>query len=257
MVAQAFYASEDHEGPIFATSLLQMARQASLDRQYIEAFRYCFLIFESLYGGGKFKTPQLVDAMMSDIEFESLVSSTIADFTNDPMHRTSKAKSLTATYSTSRLMIEHLVDRRGFYFHGNIKRKDTWRPDEQHHAEELANFCMFLGLAVADAQAAPMFVPHIGKRYFDNAKNVGAIMSFLITFEIKDEHNRIERGSMRIPTPGTIPTNGMAMGVHIKFLEWAQTELHGTSLVSAVANDETTGKELFRSQYLAPIPATT
>ncbi|AUW47183.1 hypothetical protein [Rhizobium leguminosarum] len=257
MVAQAFFATESSDDPSFVTSFLQMAREASMERRYIDAFRYCFLLFESLYGNGKFKKSQLVDEMLSSVEFVVMVSATISDFRTDPLHNGSKTKELVAEYPDAKAMIEHLVERRGFYFHGNIKRRDSRRPDDQKHADELSDFTMYLALAVADSFAAAMFSPEIGKRYFENAKRFGAIMTVLIKFKTKDENDFTRDGSLRMPTPATVATNGLAMVVHLKFLEWAQTELHGTSLVSAVAHDETTGVELFHSHYLSPAPAKT
>lgn len=255
MVSQAFFATESNDDPSFTVSFLQLARQASLERRYIDAFRYCFLLFEALYGEGKFKTPQLVEAMMSHSDFVALVAQTIADFRTDPLHRRSKAKKLAQDNPEPRAMIEYLVARRGFYFHGNVKRRDTWRPDQQQTAEALSDFTMFLALAVADSMAGAMFSPEMGKRYFENAKQFGAIMPILIRYKLRDEHDFVRDQSLRMNTPATVATNDLAMRVHLQFLQWAQTELHGTSLVSLIAIDEATGDELFRSHYLSPAPA--
>ncbi|MFS8050870.1 hypothetical protein [Rhizobium sp. BR 314] len=254
MVAQALFATESEDDPSFVVSFLQMAREASLERRYIDAFRFCFLLFESLYGGGKFKTSQLVDEMLSHADFEAMVTQTIDDFLIDPLHEGSKAKELVANHATAKSMIEYLVDRRGFYFHGNIKRKDSWRPDEQQHAEDLSEFTMFLAMAVADSMAAAMFVPGIGRRYFENAKQFGAIMTATIRYRTRDEHDRFHDDIIDIEAPATVATNDLAIRIHHQFLDWAQTELHDVSLVSAIAKDKATGVELFRAQYLSPVP---
>ncbi len=255
MIAQAFFASESADDPSFVTSFVQLARQASRERRYIDSFRYCFLLFESLYGNGKFKTSQLVDAMMSHREFTDLVTRTIDEFLTDSLHQGSVARGLVGSHRDAKTMIEYLIDRRGHYFHGNIKRTDIWRPDQQEEAEALSEFTMFLALAVADSMAAAMFSPDIGKRYFDNAKRFGAIMTVIIRYKIRDEHDLTHDKTLEMNTPATVASNDLALRVQEQFVRWAQTEIHGANLVSAIAVDKATGTELFRSQYIAPKPA--
>jgi hypothetical protein len=253
-VAQAFMASESTDDPSFVTSFLQLARQASSERRYIDSFRYCFLLFESLYGNGKFKSVQLVDAMMSHREFTDIVMQTINDYMTDTLHQGSVSRALVESRRDSRTMIEYLIDRRGHYFHGNIKRADTWRPDQQEEAEPLSEFTMFLALGVANSMATAMFSPGIGARYFDNAKRFGAIMTILIRYKVRDEHDRVHDMTLEMNTPGKVVTNELALRVQEEFVRWAQTEIHDSNLVSAIAIDKATGTELFHSHYVAPRP---
>ncbi|MBY5441784.1 hypothetical protein [Rhizobium leguminosarum] len=71
----------------------------------------------------------------------------IAEFQTDPLHRNSKVKELIAKYSYARSMVGHPVSSRGFYFHGNLKRSDIWRPDRQQSAEAISEFSMFLAMS--------------------------------------------------------------------------------------------------------------
>lgn len=213
MIAQAFFASESEDDPSFVTSFLQLAREGSLERRYIDSFRYCFLLVESLYGNGKFKTSQLVDAMMSHTEFKDLITRTINDFLTDNLHQGSVARELVESHRDAKTMIEYLIDRRGHYFHGNIKRTDVWRPDQQEEAEDLSEFTMLLALAVADSMAAAMFSPEIGRRYFDNAVQFGAIMTVLIRYRTRDEHDLTHDLTLEMNTPARVATNDLALRV--------------------------------------------
>jgi len=252
MFAQALYAGESSDDPSFASTLAQMARDAYDSKLYIEAFRYGFLLFEGLYGNGKFKKEQLVEAMQSHAEFVAAIEQNIHAFRADHLHAKSKAVALVTKYRTAPEIIAHLVDRRGFYFHGNIKRRDMWRPDQQEDAEALADFCVFLAFSVANTFGDAMFTPEVTQKYFVNARKQGAVMTVLVKFRARDELGIVKAGSMRVTVPGTVATNHMAIYIQKKFLEWAETELYRHDLISAVAKVEGTGAELFRSQYLVP-----
>ena len=89
---------------------------------------------------------------------------------------------------------------------------------------------------------------------FENAKKFGAIMTVTIRYRTRDEHDRLHDDVIDIEAPATVATNDLAIRIHHQFLDWAQTELHDVSLVSAVAKDKTTGVELFRAQDLSPVP---
>lgn len=66
-ITRAVLAAElTHGDPDFAAKLTDFARQELLDRRYIDSFRYSFMLFESLYGDGKFKTEALKDALIGN-----------------------------------------------------------------------------------------------------------------------------------------------------------------------------------------------
>ncbi len=252
LVAQAFFAGEGVEDPSFAAHLSRTAREAFAQRQYIDAFRYSFLLFEALYSQGKSRTRDMVEAMAADADFSGLVGAIIADFQNDRMFRQAKARTLVCEYSTARAMITYLIDRRGFYFHGNLKHKNAWRPDHQDDAEALAQFAVHLAAAVANTFSSAMFAPEIGERYLANAKQQGATMAIRVQYRFLDDSALERSAQMDITVPGTVATNAMAVHVGREFLYWAETELHGCVLLGAMARDEKTGQELFRVQFDDP-----
>ncbi|PBB59113.1 MULTISPECIES: hypothetical protein [Mesorhizobium] len=257
MLAQAFFAGESGDDPSFVSHMAGLAREALIAEEYIDAFRYAFLLCEALYGGGKFKTVQLVQAMHSNDQFRAIVEAAMNDFDTEPIHRRSNAKQLIAQHPTALAMIEYLVAQRGFYFHGNLERKDAWHPDHQNKAQELAEIAVGLAGGIAHSFADQMFKPEIASRYFENARKQGAIMTINVEMKFKDEAGFEQNRTMRINTPGTRATNSMAMAVHAQFLEWAQVEMSDKNLISAVAVDAKSGKELFRSHYLSSDGAAT
>lgn len=59
MLTRAIMAAEDSNGPQFEATLASSARASLSERQYIDSFRYSFLLIESIYGGGQFKSAAL------------------------------------------------------------------------------------------------------------------------------------------------------------------------------------------------------
>ncbi|MFA4900778.1 MAG: hypothetical protein WC563_14760, partial [Brevundimonas sp.] len=122
MMAQAFYAVESNDDPSFASHMTRLAREALITQQYIDAFRFGFLLIEALYGNGKFQTRDLMRELVGNADFKSMLDQTILSNTNDPDDNRSAAKPTIVTHSTADALVKHLLDRRGFYFHGNLKR---------------------------------------------------------------------------------------------------------------------------------------
>jgi len=251
MIAQAIFAEETgKDNPSFASTLAQMAKQALIERQFIEAFRYSFLMFEGLYGEGKFKTTQLVEAMSGNKSFVSAIDQTIQELMIDPLHRDDKARRLIAKHQTPIDLIRHMIDRRGFYFHGNTTRHDAWKPDEQVSAEELAALTVLLAFNIAMSLAEAMFTPEIASRYFKNAETMGAIVSIVIQYVLRHEDGTLEPGTFKGNLPGTFPSNKLAVHLHKEFLDYVEHELHPAELVEAVGRDLTSGREVFRARYI-------
>ncbi|WFP75178.1 hypothetical protein [Mesorhizobium sp. WSM4906] len=253
MLAQSFFAGEGGDDPSFVSHMAQLAREALITHKYIDAFRYAFLLCEALYGNGKFKTVQLVQALRENVQFHSIVENTISDFKTNPIHKGSDVQLLIIKYPTAAEMIEHLVAQRGFYFHGNLSRKDAWHPDHQQGAKGIAEVAVY-GLVggIAHSFSDQMFTPEIASRYFKNAQKQGAIMAIKVEIRFRDQAGFDRQHILKLNTPGTRATNSMALDVHAEFLNWAKVELNDSILISAIATDEKTGKELFRSQYLDP-----
>lgn len=256
MLAQAVFAGETQEDPSFVSRMFHLAREALISEQYIDSFRYAFLLIEAVYGAGKFKTPQLIAALLTS-DFRAMVEETLVEHAARRSHDLSET-ALTAAYPTPETLVDYLVERRGFYFHGNLARRESWHPDRQQDAKPLAELSMELGSKVAHAFAGAMFGDAIGSRYFANAEAFGAIMSIDVEFQHMGRDGRRQIGHFRINTPGRLATSTLAIRVHRQFLEWAEVELGEERLISAVAKVAGTNEELFRSEYLpaasAPLP---
>lgn len=249
LLAQAFFAGEGPDDPSFAANLVKKAREALVSRDYIDAFRYSFLLFEALYGGGKFKTPDLVSELTSHADFAVMVETAMASFVSDPIHRKSKVREIASRYPTAHEMIKYLVTKRGFYFHGNLARPDAWHPGRQRDAKELAELTVELAGVVSSSLATAMFTPEVATRYLENAKRQGAIMPVHVKFNFLDDGERRRNGQVIINGPGTTLTNSIALEAHKSFLEWFQMEFPGFKLLSAIAHDKNSGMEIFRSEY--------
>ena len=256
MISQAMFAGDNSsDDPSFASTLSKMAREAISEKLFIEAFRYSFLLFEGLFGGGKFKTNQLVDALHKSGDFTDQIQETLHEMRNDPLYARNKGRQFANRHNDVLSVIKEFVDKRGFYFHGNISKHNSWKPDQQEHAEELACFTVTLATNVAMSFSKAMFVDQIGKKIFDNAKSMGAIMTFQVQYVEIDEDGNQSRRHYNATVPGTIPTSRIAVYLHKKFLEFAETELDGKTLLYAEARDLKTGAQLFHSKYLGGTPA--
>ena len=252
LMAQAFFAVESDEDPSFASHMTRLAREALIAGQDIDAFRYGFLLIEALYGNGKFQTRDLVRELLDNADFRPMIEHTIAAIQHDPVHRGSVAKTTIAQHGTADTLIKHLIDRRGFYFHGNLKRKDAWRPDKASEARPIAEIVVDLAGQIAASFGSAMFEGDINTRYMNNARSHGAIMTIQVQFHFIDDNGLRRTGSMEFEAPGTQATSKLAIKVNGHFLRWAETELSSETLLSARGVVKETGVEVFRTEFLKP-----
>jgi hypothetical protein len=63
-LTRAIMAAEKGSGPSFEATLVGAARKAVKQEKFIDSFRYSFLLIESFYGEGKFKSAQLKEALI-------------------------------------------------------------------------------------------------------------------------------------------------------------------------------------------------
>lgn len=252
MMAQAFFAVESQDDPSFASHMTRLAREALINQQDIDAFRYGFLLIEALYGNGKFQTRDLVRELLDNADFRPMVEQTIHDIQHDPVHRASVAKATVAEHHTAEALIKYLIDRRGFYFHGNLKRKDAWRPDKASEARPVAEIVVDLAGQISASYSAAMFGDEINTRFMNNAKAKGAVMTIQVQFNFIDDRGTPRSGAMEFEVPGTKATSHLAIKSTGHFLHWAESELNGETLQSARGVIKETGEEVFRAQFLKP-----
>jgi hypothetical protein len=219
MLTRAFMAAEDEEGPRFQSTLVRAARSALSSEQYIDSFRFSFLLIEAIYGNGQFKTAALKSALNRNPEFVAIVQRVIADPLQPRRDRQSDTRELLAARSNADQIIEHLIDKRGFYFHGNRRRVDAWKPHQQEAAEHLALLAVGIAQEIAQAAANPMFDAVYEERHFREAMDMGAKIVFEISFSFREPEEKFSRtGKLAIKTPGTKVTEKGANAIAQEFL---------------------------------------
>lgn len=219
MLTRALMTAETKEGPHFETKLLSSARELLSEKRFIDSFRYSFLLAEALFGEGQFKTKGLQDAFKKNPVFVGMVAAALADHIPARNDKTSPTAKLLAMTPSPETVIDHLVEMRGFYFHGNRKRKDAWSAAEQEQAEALAYLAVVIGQEIVKDASAPIFEENLAQRHFENAMNAGAEIVYQIQFEFQEpDEPFIRRGAMEIRTPGTKVTPRGANEIAREFL---------------------------------------
>lgn len=246
MLTRALMASEKKDGPKFESTLVRTARKALAEQEFINSFRYSFLLIESLYGEGQFKKAGLQAALKANQEFRDIVEFAIKDSIRAKNDRSSDTAKLLAAKPTVDDVIDHLVDKRGFYFHGNIKRKDAWKPDEQGGAESLARLTIGIVSKVSMKAADPIFEPEFEQRHFDDAMRAGAKIVYQIDFKFREPEEKFEREQqVNITMPGTKPTPRTAFRVAQEFLRLFEHNLPASALLKAECIEQGTGQKVF------------
>jgi hypothetical protein len=250
LLTRAIMAAEAGQAPEFEATLVSAARTALLEERYIDSFRYAFLLMESLYGGGKFKTMHLKDALKGSLDFKRLVTTALKMHGSPKRPRNSDTEQLLAASPTAEAVIDHLVDKRGLYFHGNVGRKDAWRPHEQQAAEMLALLSLEIAMLISQAAAAQMFDGAFSQRHRDNAEPVGAIMAMNVSFRYREPGQTFDKkGSMNISVPGTKATPKVAVYVARKFLERFEDRAPVADLKSVTCTVRGTGQKVFDMEF--------
>ncbi|EKN4208254.1 TPA: hypothetical protein PXL76_002625 [Yersinia enterocolitica] len=246
MLTRALMAAEKYDGPRFEVAFLKSARKMLEAQQFINSFRYAFLLIESLYGNGQFKTPSLQAALRSNQEFCAAVELAIKDMIPAKVDRNSDTAKLLMKKPGADDVINHLVEKRGFYFHGNIKRKDAWKPNEQDAAESLALLAIGIVTTITMKAAGPMFIPELEKRHFENAMHAGAKLVFEIKFKFREPEETFDRQhQLNIPVPGTKVTPRTAYAVAQHFLQVFQHNQPVSALREAECRVQGTEEKVF------------
>lgn len=250
MLTRSIMATESGDAPRFEATLVSAARAALIQERYIDGFRYAFLLIESLYGGGKFKSEQLKQILSENQDFRAIVQTAVSECMKPKQFCNSDTEALLASSPSVEQVIDHLVDKRGFYFHGNRKRKDAWLPHDQEKAEALCLLAVEIVGLIAHAAAAPMFTEELQRRHYESAKNVGAIMSLKVEFTYHDPtHDLKQSARMNISVPGTKLTSKMAAYVARQFLDRFSEGNPVASLIAAKCIVAETGQPVFSMNF--------
>ena len=246
IVARALMAGETGKAPRLEANFLRMARTEMLRERYIDSFRYSFLLIESVYGEGKFRAGQLKDVLKANTDFVSIVTSALKTPVLPRPRQAVDPDKLLSKFPTAGAVIDHIVDKRGFYFHGNVKRKDVWRPHEQKMAETLCLLSFNIATLIAQSAAMPMFDDALSQRYVDSARRVGAIMSMNVNCRFHEPTEAFDReATVVINIPGTKVTPKMAVMVAKEFLDRFADIAPCADLKSARCTVAKTGQKVF------------
>lgn len=256
IVTRAIMAAEKRDGPVFEAALADSARKALFRGQYIDSFRYSFLMIEALYGGGKFKRVWLQDALKSNREFLEFIALAIKNLTPAKGDRYSETARLLAENPTPEEVIDHLVERRGFYFHGNSRRKDAWKPDEQGVAESLALLSISIIHQITAKAAQPMFAPDLASRHFQYAMQTGATIVYEITFRFRrPEESFVRERTVNITMPGTKVTPRSSFMIAQQFFQEFQKNEPPSELLKAECSVKETGQKIFTVTFHTAEPS--
>lgn len=122
-------------------------------------------------------------------------------------------------YSTPELLVSHLVDQRGHYFHGNLKKPSAWHPDRQDEAESLASVSMSIAQKIAFTFAEPLWDDLVLKAHQQRAYDAGAKYMVEVMFSYRNHGEDFDRkGQLRMAYPATKATANLAMHAVKDFL---------------------------------------
>ncbi|MBO6657819.1 MAG: hypothetical protein JJ934_13040 [Pseudomonadales bacterium] len=250
ILTRAIMASGKMAPPHFVATLVSAARDRYLQDQYIDSFRYSFLLIEAIYGEGKFKSKQLTAALCESPELVRIVSQTLAEpLTGESLSESDTSNLLSASASPQQV-IKHLVEKRGYYFHGNLIHSDPWEPQEQGRAESLALLALQIASQIASDSAKPMFAEEFNERHFNDAKRIGATLSMEVNFTYKEPGENLDRkASVKITVPGTKITSKNSRYVARQFLDIFERETPTAHLKSAYCKLLDTNEPVFEMKF--------
>jgi hypothetical protein len=250
MVTRALMAAEDGEGPEFISTLATMARESFGKKRYIDSFRFSFLLVESLYGQGKFKSKQLKEAFLTSPELTQSVQKAVAEWKTHTIGTASPTRTLMDRAPAVAEVVDHIINMRGHYFHGNINRHDGWQPAKQEEAEALAWLGVDLVQSIAGEAALPMFADELAKRHFHEAGLAGAHVVMEIEYKFRvPEDDFIRTRKVNFRMPGTKPTTLMAMEAAFQSVQNFRNELPVGRLHSVTGKDTKNESALFSIRF--------
>lgn len=209
---RAFRAAEQGAAPEFEAVSVHIGRRALVEERYIDSFRYSFLLIEAFYGDGKFHAAALKDALRGNLELRGCVEYVLKEPLQLKRKHNSPTEVLLAGKPSIDAVLDHLVEQRGLYFHGNIKRPNAWRPEEQEAAEALALLAHEIAMGIAHIGAGPMFDEKIAQAHYDTAVKAGAIMSLRLEYNFRDVDDVAPRTSiLNMNLPGAKLTPRLAL----------------------------------------------
>jgi hypothetical protein len=238
--------STSSSSPSFAATLSKAARNSACDQQYIDSFRYSFLLIESIYGDGKFRKKDLEIALKNNADFCAIVTRAMKERWRPKRGHASETETFLSRSPSVEEVIDHLIEKRGFYFHGNIKHKNPWKPHDQSSSESLAQFTLGIAQLIALNAAMPMFADEYVQRHFQNAMKVGAEIVLKVTYKFDDTgEGFIKEATINIRTPGTKVIPRMAFDIAKESLRQFENNFAGANLHSVECTVDNSTEKVF------------
>lgn len=251
LLARSIMCAHKARGPRFESALVSAATKAISEQQYINSFRYSFLLIESIYGAGQFKSSALKSVFKADAELRSVVDFVLKSEGSIARKFASDTAELLEKKPTVDALIDHLVDKRGFYFHGNVRRQDAWRAEKQDEAHALAFVALLIAQGITQKAAAPMFTESSMSELFDNAKKVGAILVYQIDYSFREPEEEFSRNHrLSVKMPGSKPTPLAALQVAKEFIRHFEEKCPLSDLEKAICTVDG-GKKVFEINFAA------
>jgi hypothetical protein len=246
LVTRAMMAPEGPDDPELVAGFMMAARRALFDGAFISAYRYAFLLFETLFGDGKFRTKDLKAQLKASQPFRRAVESAWKSYEFRRRARGAETQELIRTATSVDELIDHLVDMRGFYFHGQGKHPKGWRPDRPEEAETLADFATAIAQAIGADAAAPMFAKGLEELHFESAQRAGAVIVLTIDYTYREpERSFDQKGRVNFNVPGPTPTAKIAAEVAREFLRVFERETPVAALREARCTISAGEQEVF------------
>lgn len=238
-ISRSIMAAESFHPPHYEAELISASREALSKRRFIDAFRYAFLLLESIHGNGKFRSASLVGEFKNSDELIAAIGDVCADWSTAPIKvKTSDTFAFVSGGASAGEIVEHIVEKRGHYFHGNIKKQNAWKPHEQDEAEALAWLCVSIAMKIAFKAADPIFQQDHTDRHFRQALEVGAIIVIKAVCKFRiPEDDFIRSTTINVNCPGSKPHTLMLMKIVPLVLEKFEMIVPLGRLHSIVAKD--------------------
>ncbi|ATP20962.1 hypothetical protein [Sphingobium yanoikuyae] len=245
----------DERYRLFAT-LTGYAREASKEARYIDAFRYYFLILDAFFSNGQFKKAGLEKAFKGHAVLMDAINSAKADFREDRTRPATPTGTFLRGSPTRDEIADHLIERRGHYFHSNRRKPGAWSPEKQDEARDLSWLCSMICFYLSEEYSAPMFAEELGARHFAEATKSGAIIVLRIDYTYVDDDGdgKPKQARTNINMPGTRVTRKMATEITQNFVQNFIESQPASSLMHAICREEKSGQSIFEIRYSQELP---
>ena len=248
ILAATVFAScnDDTQAPHFIGELKRMSRRSKREGRYVDSFRYDFLIMETLYGKGQFKTKQLADAMKSEKNFLDILQIAKKQTSITSETPRDETETLICSSCSSEDLVDHIIKMRGYYFHGRkrmIARRD-WRLDDK--ARTLCIFSNSTTDMVLQELTSHIYEDGSGKQYEECAKTQGMVtileLDVLLWLALE---KRSRQDKIHEEVIGDVSSSRNRIKWAMSILERLKYNEDQPKLESLVGKDQESGQELF------------